>query len=146
MKQRIFLDPDGTWPEWIGVIVESPTGVVYCHQCAGLLNDQRALEGFYVPLGGRLVDADDEVISSARLTRIFHRSGSCGSGRPLKDRWFEELTKEVCRLPFWWQDKDGTDHRGNLFIKESSKVDAVEAWVPVETPLGRGVLVWGNCD
>ena len=38
-KTRVFLDPDGTGGDIIGVIVAAATGVEYGSQCEGLLND-----------------------------------------------------------------------------------------------------------
>jgi hypothetical protein len=31
----VFLDPDGTFPPWIGVVIEMQSGVVYAAQCSG---------------------------------------------------------------------------------------------------------------
>lgn len=49
---RVNVDGDGTQPDCLRVVVESPTGVVYHQQCAGLCCWEREVEGFVVPVGG----------------------------------------------------------------------------------------------
>ncbi|WP_437952067.1 DUF6210 family protein [Sorangium sp. So ce296] len=55
-KRHVPLDPDGTWRATWLVVVEAPTGVLYEQQCAGNGCDDRAIEGYLVPLGGLKVD------------------------------------------------------------------------------------------
>jgi hypothetical protein len=47
-------------------------------------------------------------------------------------------------LPYWTCDEGET--RVSLRLDESRLEEVVEAWVPVLTPDGPGVLVWENCD
>lgn len=47
-RHKVYLNPDGTHPAGLAVIVSAATGVSYGTQCAGLANDQREAEGFLV--------------------------------------------------------------------------------------------------
>lgn len=146
---RVFLDPDGTQaPGWIAVIVGAPTGVVYIQQCAGTATDERALEGFLIPLGGASMTPESGPIDPAAFTAIFHRGRACafggGEGGLPADR-LARLRALVEALPCW--SRIGDEDRRDPLRLDDARLDAlVEAWVPVLTPHGPGVLVWANCD
>ena len=132
--------------EWIAVVVEWNTGVRYCSQCAGLLTLEKSVEGYLVPVMGAKFDAEQGHLDPQDLTRIFHEDGSCHSGQPLSDVSVARLRKAVADIPFWSQRGDTESIRGSLRLDEDRLSEAVEAWVPVLTSEGRGVLVWLNCD
>lgn len=81
----VFLDPDGTWNDWLGVLVRAPTGVIYGNQCAGLLTSERLLEGFYVPIAGPKYNADDGAISGHEFSEVFHSLSWPRQGGRAKD-------------------------------------------------------------
>ena len=147
-KVRVFLDPDGTGGDIIGVIVAGPTEIEYGTQCEGVLTDERYLEGYFVPLSGVLFEPDVGRISAERLREPFHGSGAClhAKGGIAASEFEGVLRGAVNELPFWHLDDDGRTHRSRLELDASRLSEAVEGWVPVKTPLGRGVLVWPNCD
>ncbi len=148
--RHVFLDPDGTFGRWLGVVVRQATGVVYEQQCACVTNDARLVEGFYVPLGGAgfvLVDGIDFV----GLTEVFHRGSSCDSspriGTNLTVARLERLQSVVGSIACWSTTLPGKqDHRVRLQVDTARLAEVAEAWVPVETPLGPGVLLYQNCD
>lgn len=148
--RRVFLDPDGTWtPQWMVVVVQAPTGVLYQQQCAGVACDQREIEGYLVPVGSFRRDPEQGLLLADDFTAVFHDGRWCthGSarGRLPTDRT-ARLQELVALLPFWTVNEAGDDVRGHLMLDESRLAEVTEAWVPVITPDGRGVLMWGNCD
>lgn len=146
----VFVDPDGTWPSWMLVVVMAPTGVVYQQQCAGQVCDQRDMEGFLVPIGGYKLDADEGLIDPDAFTAVFHDGDGCrwGSGyNALPAERLAALRQLVAALPYWsFGSRGETTARGALAIDESRLGDLTEAWVPVVTLDGPGVLIWNNCD
>ncbi|WP_431685754.1 DUF6210 family protein [Hahella sp. NBU794] len=156
-KPKIFLDPDGTNVGYLGVIVEHPTGVIYQQQCGGTDCCLMEMEGYYIPVGGAgneglSVDVDE-------LTRVFHRGNSCWAGGEPCGRWptlldserLKKLESIVGSIPIWSNEKGSRESTRNLlkihYADEYRRERQImEAWVPVETPNGVGVLVWSNCD
>jgi hypothetical protein len=146
---RVFLDPDGSGGDIFGVIVQRATGVAYGTQCEGIMTDERYMEGFFVPISGELYDSHDGRINVETLRSVFHVGDVCLHG---KNDGFDPsayvggLRHAISRIPFWYIDAKGETQRVRLEL-DASRVDkAVEAWVPVLTPQGPGILVWPNCD
>ena len=148
--RRVFLDPDGTFPSgWLGVIVAASTGVVYANQCAGVGCDQREQEGYYVPVGRAKLDASDGNIDTWDLTLPFHDKRGCDwsrVGERIPPECVAALEKEVAAIPFWTTTTCGSDERASLLLDRARLAEIAEAWVPVITPDGPGILVWDNCD
>ncbi|HEX8033201.1 MAG TPA: DUF6210 family protein [Ktedonobacterales bacterium] len=153
-KPYIFLDPDGTQTQEFGalVVVAVPTGVIYAHQCAGLATEERELEGFAVPIGGP---------SAARPLRTFFDQTFHGNppvpgntrNTMLGPRWtdaqLEELQALVEQIPFWKTyspDSGMEDDRAFLKLDLERLEELTEAWIPVQTAYGRGVLIFANSD
>lgn len=144
-RRYVFLDPDGTLDdEWIHAIVEAPTGIMYGQQYGGTANLEGWAEGYLVPLSS----AD----SLAELTDIFERALR-GTGAAWPFEWppdlLERLRRAVNRTWFW--PSGGTtelsaETRERLVLDESRMQLLDEAWVPVLTPDGPGILVWLNSD
>lgn len=135
----VVIDPDGTMPQYLAVIVRHPTGVIYRHQCAGTATEEREVEGYLIPLSG----GHDTVGATTcqALTEVFHAGRGCTWGPPLEANW-PRLEDIVQTIPFWNEDDQPTRLRLDLArIKE-----ACEAWVPVITTEGDGILIWPNCD
>lgn len=127
---EVDLDPDSLT---LHLLVEAPTGVVYQHQCGGVVCLQRRLEGFLVPLAG-----SDR--AAAELTSVFHEGETCvlgqgGPGLPI-DRW-SRLASVIEGLSMW----------DTVALDEARRSEAVEGLVPVTTLAhGRAWLLWANCD
>ncbi len=145
--RQVFLNPDGTNPLGLAVIVAHSTGVKYANQCNGLLTELRAVEGYLVPCPDAAVD--DESGSpppSTELKRLFREH--CRGG--VTPSWTPELTQRLAaivrRIPFWYSTPDGRDHREALDLDRTRLDDTVEAWVQVTTPVGPGTLVFENSD
>jgi len=142
----VFLNPDGTQHDAMYVLVESSTGVEYAHQCAGTATWTRVAEGFLIPVG--------DSTNALALTNWFWKSFKGASYRPAPD-WGEsriaELRQLVEQIPCWrTQCDEGRDERRDerLFLKldEMRLTECTEGWVPVESPYGRAILIFDNCD
>jgi hypothetical protein len=124
---------------WLYVIVQAETGVFYQQQYGGLACRQGQIEGFLVPMAG--VDAVDA------LCELFEKDfGGAGTGNnswPDDER--DRLARIVADISLWASDGH-TEEPHALRLDESRMREADEAWVPVLTPDGPGVLVWSNSD
>lgn len=133
----IFLDPDGTQDFGLFVIVEAETGVTYANQCAGYLTEPRTLEGFLIPVGG----PKDAKVLYDWFWKSFH--GNCY--RP-EENWTPEMVSQlrdlISQIPCWRTvpDNIGKDQRLFLQLDEDRMSECVEAWIPVITPYGKGIL------
>ncbi|MFJ9693834.1 DUF6210 family protein [Kitasatospora sp. NPDC101183] len=138
-RRFVTLDQDDTADGCLHVVVEAPTGVHYRQQYGGTACRQGRVEGFLVPLSGP--DA------AAALRRLFEEDlggvGTWGHAWPEAER--ARLRGIVESIPYWVSDGH-TEERGALSLDESRISEADEAWVPVVTPDGPGVLVWPNSD
>ncbi|MFB4318684.1 DUF6210 family protein [Actinomadura sp. 21ATH] len=135
----VFLDPGGTGGYRLHVIVEAPTGVVYQQQYGGTACRQGELEGFLVPVHGPgALDA---------LRRLFekHFRGAGTWNHAWRDEERRTLREAVEAIPYWACDGENEEPHP-LRLDENRMPDADEAWVPVATPDGPGVLVWPNSD
>jgi len=145
----VYLDPDGTLPEWIAIIVRRETDVIYGTQCAGVATEQRFVEGYLVPVGGSKYDVDEGKIEVQPFVDVFHESGDCkwawtGRTLPLERRAL--LSTLVESVPYWHSRLDGDDQKDRLRIDTTRLEQLAEAWIPVQTPDGPGVLLYRNCD
>ncbi|WP_369184712.1 DUF6210 family protein [Streptomyces sp. Y1] len=139
-KRYVFLDPDGCGGGWVFVIVAAPTGVVYQNQCGGYSCDQYEQEGYLVPLYGADPDEELRKIFVGELKGWGHR------GRAWSPEVLERVRAAV--RDFGIYGSGGTDEPvpPSLVLDESRLAEAAEAWLPVLTPDGPGVLVWENSD
>ena len=146
MSSYVFLDPDGSQEWGLVVIVAAATGVTYAHQCGGHATELREVEGFAVPLGG----------PSAAKKIVQWFAATFGGNPPLRESRFwrdwsqeriEELASIVSDVPFWLTPgADGPDQRCWLKLDRDRFGEVTEAWVPVRTPYGPGVLLFQNSD
>lgn len=144
----VYLDPDGSAPPWLTVVVRRDTNVVYGTQCAGLACEQRMVEGYLVPVGGWKADVDEGEITLAPFTDVFHVDGACRygwCGKDLPPADLNRLRRLVREVPFWHSTL-GANRPDELKLDETHLSQIVEAWIPVVTPYGRGVLLYKNCD
>ncbi len=156
-QRRVMIDPDGTSNSYTGVIIQFPTRVIYEQQCAGTDCDQRSVEGYYVPLGGCRFDPEHGRIDFESLRAPFHDGDACYFGGKLIP-----ASPNTCKLPperltqlraavesiTYWVSEANTEAqpRTRLRIDDSRLAELVEAWVPILTPDGPGILTWPNCD
>ncbi|MFD9687750.1 DUF6210 family protein [Kitasatospora sp. NPDC059088] len=139
-KRRVYLDPDGCGGGWMFVIVAAPTGVVYQNQCGGYACAQYEQEGYLVPLYG--ADLDEH------LNEIFigELQGHGMRGRDWPAEVLDRLRAAVGSLGIYGSGRHDDLCPPSLVLDESRLSEAAEAWIPVTTPDGPGVLVWENSD
>jgi hypothetical protein len=147
----VCLDPAGTSESLLGTVIESKTGVVYATQCGGTACRHRLVEGYFIPLGGCKIDAEGGDINPTELRAPFHRGRSCAwdaTGETLRPERLEQLRKAIASIPCWetFPPNKGEDRQEPLQIDETRLAELCEAWVPVLTANGRGILLWANCD
>jgi hypothetical protein len=147
----VEVDPDGTMLEdWLAVVIRHPTGVVYSHQCAGVACEHRLAEGYLVMLGRAPYGIDEPPIHSDELIQVFHNGDACmyhWAGNDLPDERIAWLEKLVRRIPYWAHEAGNPlGVRAALELDFERREDIAEAWIPVITPDGPGVLIYENCD
>jgi hypothetical protein len=145
-KTTVPIDADGTIGNYLLVIVEKETGVVYEQQCGGLYNEQRIAEGFVVIVGGHV-----DVTTQAELDDLFERVNHHNPPTD-EDGWrriwpaqLEELRGLVERIPIFGPSDFGVS-RDFLRLDNERLAELTEAWVPVKTLMGRAILTWPNSD
>ena len=149
-----FIDPDGSLHNYLGVLGGYATGVVYRQQCGGVEADMRQVEGYFVPVGGHSLDPSQGRVDAAELTAVFHSAGGCTYGGAAREgrlglpaERLSALRALVQRIPYWtFQDDGEVDRRVPLRLDDARLLELLEAWVPVLTPDGPGILTWSNCD
>ena len=140
---HVVLDPDGTQEIGLVVIVEAQTGVTYEQQCGGHANEQRTIEGFLIPVGS---------LSDARKIYDWFWATFKGNCYPSPGRslWtpdtISQLQLLVGQIPCWHSIRNGQDERHYLKLNTESMDECVEAWIPVFTPYGNGILTLNNSD
>ncbi len=126
-------------PPWIAVIVEALTGVIYENQTGGVRCLPRRMEGYYVP-----------VHVEQGLQRLRHAfevslggSGTTQLGLPVDV--LEEVRAAVSMLIMMSSTRPGNPEMP-ISVDDSRLNEIDEAWVPVTTPDGPGILTWENSD
>lgn len=142
-RPQVLLDPDGTWPRpWTFVTVHAPTGVWYAHQYGGTANRQAHTEGYLVPVDGRPALADLQEL----FVRQLRGAGIRGGGVEVSGQLLTRVRAAVSRIRYWSGSQDDQHTPMPLQLDDSRVAELDEAWVPVLTPDGPGVLVWSNSD
>jgi hypothetical protein len=138
VRRYVALDPVGA-DGWLYVVVRAPTGVFYLQQYGGTACRQGQAEGFLVPVFGPL--------GAGRLRELFegHFQGAGTWNYQWPDDEVARLRAGVEGIGYWACD-GSSETPGPLRLDEQNLRDADEAWVPVLTPDGPGVLVWPNSD
>lgn len=151
-KRRVSLTCEE--PKFIGLILHAPTGVIYEHQFGGTGCWHDGIEGYFVPVSRAEIDPDADVYSPSRheldtdlLKAVFHhpddpdRCWAC-SAADLPDENVERLAALIDLLCYY-----GGGYEMRQFELDRLRLaDGREAYVPVLTPDGPGLLVWNNCD
>jgi uncharacterized protein DUF6210 len=148
----IFLNPDGTQDFGVLVIVAAPTGVIYAHQCGGVYNLQREAEGFVVPVGSP--EAAKPLL--AFFKRRFRGNPPDREPGQALTPWaawtpnaLAELASLVSEIYLWKTNPDSAeteDERVAISLDRSRLDELTEAWIPVLTVYGPGILVFANSD
>ena len=137
----VQLDPDAMadGAAWLYVVVRAKTGVCYRQQYGGTACRQGEAEGFLVPVLG--------AGSYVQLRELFegHFGGAGTWHHRWRDKEIESLRDVIQGISYFASDAL-TATRRPLRLDERHLSDADEAWVPVLTPDGPGVLVWFNSD
>ncbi len=138
-RRYVVLDPDAMadGAGWLYVVVRAKTGICYRQRYGGTACRQGEVEGFLVPVLGPA--------SYVQLRELFegHFGGAGTSHRRWRDKEMESLRDLVQGISYWAGDAlSATPHPLRLDSQHLSEAD--EAWVPVLTPDGPGVLVWSN--
>ncbi len=143
MTRQVVLDPDGrlqnTGQFGLFLIVEAPTGVYYQHQCAGINCDQRELEGYLVPVGGRkdaqpFIDFFGHEFEGHDYPSVIVWTGSM----------IERLNRLVRTMPSY--DDEGGSGVLDAELDIERLGECTEAWVPVKTQDGNAILIFENFD
>jgi hypothetical protein len=148
MAHYVLLNPDGVSTFGLAVIVKATTGVVYGNECDGLSADLRKQEGFLVPVHSVDVRSDGDELNVERALRAFFEDEF--KGHPYdRELWTpvrtDRLAELVSRVPMWRTSEHlERDDRLYLALDRDQLEEATEAWVPVLTPHGPGVLVFEN--
>lgn len=137
-------------PNFVVLAIQAPTGVTYEQQCGGSYCDHLEIEGYLAVVVRQEPDdtkADRFGVSPVDLTAIFHSEDDhCHFCQPwlITSERLERLEALLRTLGYF----GGPD--GPLvqeFELDRSRINELyEAWVPVTTPDGPGVLLWNNCD
>jgi hypothetical protein len=139
-RRHVVLDSDGMADGWLYIVVEAPTNVFYHHQYGGFMCRQGRVEGYLVP-----VQSDGAL---EELRHIFEDEFG-GAGIPYRGVTGELRTRLqgiVGRIQFWAADDGESGDWHRIRLDENRLIDLDEAWVPVLTPDGPGILLWPNSD
>jgi len=143
----VFLDPDGSNAFGLAVIVFASTGVRYGTQCNGLATEERSAEGFLVLCPSRDPAAGRPEQDIGALFATFFDDNFRGGVTPVwTDDLIEQLGNIVGRVVFWKTEPGAHTDRGYLRLDPSRISACVEAWIPVVTVWGPGILVTDNSD
>lgn len=140
---HVVLDPAGTQNIGLAVIVEAPTGVTYEQQCGGYATEQRTIEGFLIPVGG--ADEAKKIYDWFWVTFKGHCYRSV-HGSPWSPAAIGQLQTLVSKVPCWHATPNGECQPYYLQLDVQKMDECIEAWIPVLTPYGRGVLTLENSD
>jgi uncharacterized protein DUF6210 len=141
-KRLVVLDPNGCGADlgWMFVIVAAPTGVVYLNQSGGYSCAQYEQEGYLIPLLGAGLDEELKEIFVGELRGW----GTRGLTWPVE--LLDRLRTAVASFAVYACDRHDDLYPTPLVLDESRLDEVAEAWLPVVTPDGPGVLVWENSD
>jgi hypothetical protein len=122
----------------MAVIVEASTGITYENQTGGTACLPRRTEGYYVPA---YVERGLQALRAAFEVSL----GGAGTHRGLPADVLEEIRAAVSLLVMMSSTRSGHP-KMRIALDESRFYEIDEAWVPVTTPDGPGILTWENSD
>jgi hypothetical protein len=149
INRTVRIDPDGSQDPGLLVLIRSETGVIYEHQCGGHNTFQYKAEGYVVPIG--------PPSESEGLRHFFEHefknwppfrglNPSVGSETSWSATSLATLETLVGALRIWHRDEAGEDNWTVLTLDKNWPDEFTEAWLPVKTQMGPGVLLWHNSD
>jgi hypothetical protein len=106
-------------------------------------------EGYLVLIGGLRFDPDAGHLSPEPFREVFHRKTACiytWAGRALPTERLSQLCTLVRDVPYWHHSSVTDSARDRLEFDHNRLSEVCEAWIPVCTPDGEGVLLFPNCD
>lgn len=137
----VFIDPSGfLLHPWMAVLVRARTGVTYSHQTGGVACLPRKLEGYYVPVFDQIAYDSLRSIFEVTLEGAGMSQSNAHWAGPLLERLRQAVT--LVRM----DPSAGGPGEAPLVLDESRLDEIDEAWVPVVSPDGPGVLIWENSD
>ncbi|RYD37716.1 MAG: hypothetical protein EOP86_02800 [Verrucomicrobiaceae bacterium] len=136
----VAIDADGNCDDYLILIVTAETGVTYVHQCGGFACLQNSAEGFLVQVG----TSDDR----ERLYDWFQSEfeGSCMNSSVWTPDRTAMLESLISHIACGHVNSDGVDFRHMLQLDRERMQECVEAWIPVLSPYGPGLVVLNNSD
>lgn len=156
--KKVTIDPHGTGQLYFGVIIQDVSGIVYSQQCGGTACEQREIEGYFIPIGGLGFSIKNEETVTEnheddpgfeiekghinQLLSVFHKAnGGCLWGKPSVEQ-LARLRAVIEKIQY----KDENGRETWLLLNDAKLDEILEAWVPVITLDGQGILTWPNCD
>ncbi|MFF4989431.1 DUF6210 family protein [Streptosporangium saharense] len=139
--RHVFIDPTDALGQagYFFVIVEAPTGIVYQQQYGGTACRMGEREGYLVPLVGE-----------DGLRHVFEVTLKGAGARfgDLPDDVSNKIRAMVGEVTFWKSNEtsEGDEITAPLMVDESRLDEMDEAWIPVITLDGPGILTWPNSD
>jgi hypothetical protein len=142
VNKLVWLDADGFIDhDWMAVIVHAPTGVFYRQQYGGAACRHGTVEGYLVPVFS--------ACAFAKLSELFE--GTLRGAGTWNWSWPGDLLLALresigmVKMPTsTWA--DFPDEAEPLRVDDTRLAEIDEAWVPVISPDGPGVLTWPNSD
>lgn len=121
--KRVFLQQCLLRP-WL--IVEAKTGIEYSHQCGGSQTTIINVEGYLIPC------------------EPFYDDPVKWNEKDYIEKCGRELVEALPVMTFLNANNKDT---WELVRYDLNRIEeAIEAWVPITTSLGKGVLIWDNSD
>jgi hypothetical protein len=143
--RTVTVDPSGLLMHpWMGVICEAETGVCYDNQTGGVRTLPRSAEGYYVPVFDAQALADLRAIFEDEL----HMQG-VRHGIAVLDPYLDRIRNAVAMVrmdPSLGGPGQYGAAEAPLQLDDARLPEADEAWLPVVTPDGPGILIWENSD
>ncbi|OPC76442.1 hypothetical protein B4N89_47170 [Embleya scabrispora] len=145
VNRRVYVDlgqVEDLDHDWLHVVLEGPSGVVYQLQHGGHSCCQGAIEGYLVPV--------ESPEGYAALIDLFvHRLRSAPVAMASIPEHLPALRAAVAliRIPATGEPSPPYgDDLTRIVVDESRLEEMTEAHVPVTTEFGPGILVWSNSD
>jgi hypothetical protein len=139
--RRILLNPDDSFSPGLLLIVEAATNTTYEQQCGGYAVALRSAEGFLIPVGGE---------REARVIYDWFVTAFKGHSYAAADSWraqrVAELQELVRRVPCWIRASTDADEARSLELDMKRLDQCIEAWIPVLSPYGHGILTLDDSD
>ena len=148
-KQIVRIDPGGMQDPGLLVLVRADTGVVYEHQCGGHNNFQYQAEGYLIPIGppGHSQELREFFEREFKNFPPYHGlNPSTGTEPAWSESTLATVENPVGSLRIWFRSERGEDEWTHLTLDKTKTEQFTEAWLPVNTPMGKGILIWENSD